>query len=549
MFIGGYARTGSTMLDRLLGQIDGFASFGELRHIWERSFLGNQLCGCGRPFRECPFWTEVVGDAFGGFDGVDAEAMYRHKREVAAFWDIPRIKRRGDGHDERLRAYAGAVATLYRSMHRVSGARFLVDSTKDPQHYFLLASMPGFDVRMVHLVRDSRAVAFSWRRVRPRPEVHWQARDMPRFSAARSATAWDLANMAAGAAGRGGRPYVLVRYEDLVLAPREEISRIIAEVDLGPADLGFLDHPEIRLEPSHTVAGNPMRFEGTIRIRADEEWRDRMLALDRAVVTTLTWPLLGRYGYRGGGRRPRAPFLASAQAGPTLSEVGKALRLAMAHRSDPLPYGSAMAGLTLRYLASVGVGFSGRWLDVGTGVGTLPEALARAGASAVGLDLSDRRPEGVDRTAFTLGRGERLPFRDGAFDGVVSSNVLEHVRDPWGLIAELLRVCRPGGVVYLSWTNWFSPFGGHDWSPFHYLGSRLGPKVHQTLFKRQPLQVPGRTLFPVHVGPILRGLRRRGVPIVDVAPRYWPSLRFLARIPLLREVAMWNCVIVLRKPA
>jgi len=46
----------------------------------------------------------------------------------------------------------------------------------------------------------------------------------------------------------------------------------------------------------------------------------------------------------------------------------------------------------------------------------------------------------------------------------------------------------------------------------------------------------------------VRGLERRRVDVVDVAPRYWPSLRFLARVPWLREVALWNCVIVLRKP-
>ena len=69
-------------------QIDGFASFGELRHIWERSFLGNQLCGCGRPFRQCPFWTEVAEVAFGGFDGVDAVGLADHARSVGSFWNI-----------------------------------------------------------------------------------------------------------------------------------------------------------------------------------------------------------------------------------------------------------------------------------------------------------------------------------------------------------------------------------------------------------------------------------------------------------------------------
>jgi SAM-dependent methyltransferase len=149
---------------------------------------------------------------------------------------------------------------------------------------------------------------------------------------------------------------------------------------------------------------------------------------------------------------------------------------------------------------------------------------------------------------FVLARGERLPFDDGSFDGVTSSNVLEHARDPWGMLDELLRVLRPGGVLYLSWTNWYSPFGGHDWSPFHYLGPTVGPRVYRAVRGRAVLHVPGRTLFPVHVGDVLRSVRARSLEVVDVAPRYWPSLRFLARVPGVREVALWNCVVLVRRP-
>ena len=234
--------------------------------------------------------------------------------------------------------------------------------------------------------------------------------------------------------------------------------------------------------------------------------------------------------------------------GPRPVEMWRTLRLAMAHRRDPIAYGRASAGLCLRYLRSRGAPLAGRtWLDVGTGVGTLPEALASAGADVVALDVQDRRVPGIRRTGFVVGRGERLPFRDEAFDGVISSNVLEHVEDTWGLIDELFRVCRPGGLVYVSWTNWYSPFGGHEWSPFHYAGPNLGPRLYRAILGRSPMNVPGQSLFPVHVGNVLQGLRTRGLEPLDVAPRYWPSLRLLARIPGVREVAMWNCVVLVPK--
>ncbi|HEV8420608.1 MAG TPA: methyltransferase domain-containing protein, partial [Actinomycetota bacterium] len=486
VFIGGYARTGSTLLDRLLGQIQGFESFGEVHHVWERCFLGNQLCGCGRPFRECPFWRQVVEMAFGGFEGIDALEISRIKQSVDGFWNIPRLLAGGGtpSYQQKLSAYQEALSGLYRGMQRVSGARYLVDSTKDPQHAYILGSIPGFDVRFVHLVRDSRAVAFSWKRLRRRPEIVWESRHMPRYPAARSALAWDLANVAAAATRRLGFPYVRVRYEDLVRDPRAELIRILAELDLhggeldaSPDEMAFLESWTARLGTAHTVAGNPLRFQGgEIKIRPDDEWVDRLRPLPRAVVTTLTSPLLARYGYfdsgtsdRGTATAPRAARAPSGEQrarrpertlgpGPSPAEMWNTLRLALAHRRDPLPFGRSVAGLSHGYLSTWNVPIAGcRWLDVGAGSGTFAESLAGARATVVALDLMDRRAPGVGTTSFVVGRGERLPFGEGSFDGVSCSNVLEHVEDTWGLIDELLRVCRPGGVLYLSWTNWYSP--------------------------------------------------------------------------------------------
>ncbi len=282
VFVGGYARTGSTLLDRLLGQIDGFASFGELRHIWDRNFRGNQLCGCRRPFRECPFWSEVVALAFGGWGGVDAVAVSRDKRRVDSVWSIPRMLSGGwtPGYRAAFARYIEAVGSLYRAVGEVSGARFLVDSTKDPQHLYVLRQA-GFDVRVAHLVRDSRAVAFSWRRVKRRPEITWREQDMPRFPVVRSAMAWDVANLAAESSRWLGLEYAFVRYEDLVRDP--------SFVRDGTAVLG----------QERTVAGNPMRFaEGTVELRPDVEWLSAMPRSQRTVVTSLTWPLLRHYGYR-----------------------------------------------------------------------------------------------------------------------------------------------------------------------------------------------------------------------------------------------------------
>ena len=219
-------------------------------------------------------------------------------------------------------------------------------------------------------------------------------------------------------------------------------------------------------------------------------------------------------------------------------------------REDPAAFYRALNATAVEYLHRMGVPLEGTtWLDAGTGSGAMPEALAIRRARAVAVDLRDGRLPGLVLAPFVQARAERLPFRDGAFDGVISSNVLEHTPSPWAMTRELARVCRPGGFVFLSWTNWYSPWGGHEMTPFHYLGPRVGLRAYRVVHGRPPAEnVPGRTLFPVHVGAVLKQLRRSDLSILDVAPRYWPSLRVLGRVPGLREVAMWNCVVLLRRP-
>jgi Sulfotransferase family len=301
VFIAGYARSGSTLVERMLGQIDGFESFGELRHVWFRSFGENQLCGCGRPFRDCPFWIDVVADGFAGFDRIDSTSVERAQHTVDAFVNIPRILVGGwpKGYRRRLMEYLNALGCLYRSIYRVSGARYLVDASKDPQHAYILRLIPDIDVRVVHLVRDSRGVAFSWRRIRQRPEIFWERRLMPRYPVARTAMAWRVTNAGAEVARRLGMPYVGVRYEDLIVDPRRQLLRILDRLALeGPRDLGFLGEGTASLGPSHSVSGNPMRFAtGEVPLRLDDEWQRAMRTVDWSVVTALTRSALRRYGY------------------------------------------------------------------------------------------------------------------------------------------------------------------------------------------------------------------------------------------------------------
>ena len=302
-YIGGWGRSGSTLLALMLAQIDNVVSPGELRFVWKRGVLGNELCGCGAPFLECPFWNEVGRAAYGGWSPADAHEMIRFEREAQKLRLIPRMSI--DWWWERVAAryedYLARLGQLYAGLRDVAGARLIVDSTKDEPYAFLLNRVPTIDLSVLHLVRDSRAVAYSWTRTVRRPEIVTSAVLMDRHRPAHSALRWLTANLLFGLLGRRV-PYRLVHYERLVRDTADVLARILddAGLDSGAVARALSGRGELLLGPAHTVSGNPVRFRtGVLAVTVDDEWRRAMPARERAVVTALTWPLLQLYGYFG----------------------------------------------------------------------------------------------------------------------------------------------------------------------------------------------------------------------------------------------------------
>jgi SAM-dependent methyltransferase len=188
-------------------------------------------------------------------------------------------------------------------------------------------------------------------------------------------------------------------------------------------------------------------------------------------------------------------------------------------------------------------------LDLGCGDGTFGLELARRGCVVTFADEHDWLPADAPRSRFRAINLEREnPAVLGRHELVICSNVLEHLRRPDALLAALPGLVMPGGHVYLSWTNWLSPWGGHDFSPFHYLGPRLGPWLFDRV-RRRPRQLqPGENLFVTHIGRTLRLLRAQaGLRLKAMAPRYYPELAALLRVPALREFLAWNCALLLSR--
>ena len=304
LYLGGQGRSGSTLLERAVGQVDGLASVGEVVHLWRRGLRGDETCGCGNSFHDCEYWKAVGAEAFGGWENLDPQEAVDLRYSVDRTRYVPFMLRPGlsPTYARRRKEYLERLGKLYQAMAKVAGVTVLVDSSKHASYALLLAATPGIDVRLLHVVRDSPAVAYAWSKTVPRPEANGIS--MPTQGPTKSAVVWDVQNAIVQSMGRR-LPYLRVRYEDFVEAPKDALLDILAFVGLGqePSQLPFLDGDTLDLAASHSVAGNPMRFQtGSVPIRRDNRWQSEMPKGRRRTVEALTSPLRRTYGYRGGTR-------------------------------------------------------------------------------------------------------------------------------------------------------------------------------------------------------------------------------------------------------
>jgi hypothetical protein len=309
----GPGRSGSTLLAGVLAELPGFATMGELRWLWQRGLTEGRSCGCGRQPRECPVWSEALTAAIGPPGTPDESRTVERMRRQAARSRGRRVRysavsAAGDvaAAGEELGHARRVTARVCGSLAEVTGASVLVDASKRAYDASVLSGSPDVDHYVVHLVRDPRAVAYSWGRAKARPDLAGpsaMATRSPVSSAVRWAeSAWSAARL------RRRLPaerWLSLRYEDFVADPERETLRLAAFVG-ADAPSPFTGPGTLTMHANHSVAGNPDRFRtGETRIRRDDEWLDRMRPRDRVVVTALTAPWLARYGYpvRTGGRR------------------------------------------------------------------------------------------------------------------------------------------------------------------------------------------------------------------------------------------------------
>ncbi len=304
VYVAGTGRSGSTLLGNTIGSLPGALSVGEVKLGFRRGLVEDGFCGCRRLVRECPVWTSALTETFGAIP-TRAEAARLDDRLAAAvrtrttpWWLAARTS-------TEVAELSDLLGRLLTALARAADVEVIVDSSKLPAYGALLARSDRLDVRTVHLVRDPRAVAWSWQRHSASQQVSGFEEDMERFSPVKSSLMWlESSSSVAALARRDHRGRIVVRYEDFVADPRETLHRIAEFAGLdrpGAVDRivgGTPGASELSLADSHAVAGNPNRVRsGPIMVRSDDEWASRMPTSERRMVSAITAARRWVHGY------------------------------------------------------------------------------------------------------------------------------------------------------------------------------------------------------------------------------------------------------------
>lgn len=312
LYIAGVGRSGSTLLERVLGGVPGWVNGGELNAVFSRVARQDQRCGCGEPFSRCAFWGAVGEAAFGGWAEVTVRVTELQPRLVRQR-HLPRLLT-GAGpaaYRRELAEYVDVHARLYRALAEVSGAEVVVDASKSTAQLAAVLRVPDLDLRVVNLVRDARGVAYSWGKSGLRKPQSRDGEEMGTYSPGRLAVLWSTLQLECALLRTRTPHSARLRYEDLVADPRTSVTRVLREVGLPvpPAALGHLGERSVDLRASHGVAGSRTRFTtGRVELSLDDAWRSMLSTRARRTVTALTLPQLVGYGYvgrRAPGGRPR----------------------------------------------------------------------------------------------------------------------------------------------------------------------------------------------------------------------------------------------------
>lgn len=300
VYIIGYVRSGSTILDTILGNHPQIESVGELANLHRSGWVNNEYCACGKVANECLFWNDVKAAwaELGGFREVRDYIALQARFERIRKW--PRLLLERIKPTKSFEAYARQTELLFRAIQQVSKKPILVDSSKIPLRGLALGMIPGVDLHYVHLIRDGRGVAWSLAKSFRANRSAGIQHDLASKPIWRTALTWFIINIQDEVICRlsGKRKTVRIRYEDLTEKPDQVLTTIgqLMDLDLTPLKDKLINNET--LDIGHTIAGNRLRMAKKIKLRLDTEWYEKMPSKDKRLFWLLCGSLMRCYGYK-----------------------------------------------------------------------------------------------------------------------------------------------------------------------------------------------------------------------------------------------------------
>ncbi len=301
LYIGGCGRSGSTILDTLLGNHPDMESVGEACHIATNAWVReDSYCACGKLGRDCDFWRDVFLQWSRRAGSVDVAGYAEATREIESRLRMSVAQSRLSAGELKHGDYVRLTVGLIASIRDVSGSKLVVDSSKSATRAAALSMVEGVDLRLVHMVRDCRGVLWSAKKRFRKDDRAGISKDDAGKSVARTMKIWSVANLVIDQLRRRmpRDRSIRLRYEDLIAQPDVELRRIgdLVELDLEPLVAAVTKGQTMSV--GHTIAGNRIRMSGSVQLRPDMEWVDKLTWREQAGCWGLVGWLMMAYGYR-----------------------------------------------------------------------------------------------------------------------------------------------------------------------------------------------------------------------------------------------------------
>ena len=300
VYIAGVGRSGSTVLDSVLGNHPLIQSVGELSRLSSDAWIQNFYCSCGQRSDDCPFWSAVRQSWCSVNGGVTVHEYNRIQAEVEDFHQWPSKLRAHWKDSHEFQVYAEQTVLLLKAIQDVSGSAVIVDSSKAVERAFALSLIPEIDLRIIQLVRDPRGVVWSHRKAFAKDLENGLPRDIRSQPAWRAALYWCRINLHAEWLRRrlGADKSLFLRYEDFMLDTPAALQSIGSFIGVDLENVQHTINDGGKLYFDHTIAGNRVRMKGELKLKYDQEWRQKLSTQDQRVTELLTGWLMARYGYK-----------------------------------------------------------------------------------------------------------------------------------------------------------------------------------------------------------------------------------------------------------